>query len=104
MRLKRDPIFLSPAKSSTHLTLKAIFNKIAQNRNPDLPWSIQQSIDLATPKKANEIILSELQEGSSALLIHLDPSGKTGVEIKTHHEFETLFQNVNLEMISHQFL
>ncbi|TGY84701.1 methylmalonyl-CoA mutase, partial [Marinicauda algicola] len=67
-------------------------------RDPYLPWGIRQPVDEPDPKKANAVILEELEGGATEISLRVDPNGETGVTIRTLDEMKTALDAVMLDL------
>ena len=67
-------------------------------RDPYLPWGIRQPVDEPDPKKANAVILEELEGGASEISLRVDPNGETGVTIRTLDEMKIALDAVMLDL------
>lgn len=67
-------------------------------RDPFVPWEMRQGADSADPKAANTAILDDLAGGVSAITLTLDPTGKTGIAVRTLAELETALDGVLLDL------
>lgn len=67
-------------------------------RDAYLPWNIRQGVAEPDPKRANAVILDELNGGTSEIALHLDPAGRTGVAIRTLDEMKTALDGVMLDL------
>ncbi|MFN3781761.1 MAG: methylmalonyl-CoA mutase family protein, partial [Candidatus Kapaibacteriota bacterium] len=79
-------------------------NKLSGYRS--LPWNVVQRIDVANPKKANELIKNEIQNGISEFLIEtydFTENNLIGVIINDIEDLQTLFEDVDIANIGLHF-
>jgi methylmalonyl-CoA mutase len=80
----------------------------AANASPPLPlphealedgrWDIRVRVDHPDLRTANQLALQELEGGASSLLIHVDPSGETGVALGSASDLNNLLDNVYIDL------
>ncbi len=98
--IARGPLFAredAPAPETIGAPGAAPFVRgVGATRDPYLPWHIRQIVDHPDPKAANAAALEELEGGASALMLRLDPTGETGVAVRTLDELKTVLDGVML--------
>lgn len=67
-------------------------------RNETKPWIINQEIAYESPKRANEAICNDLENGQTGInLVLKDAANGSGVVLQDKADLNIVFQNINLE-------
>ena len=100
-------------KSEDGLTLGPLFThvdtsvKITKNTAPHLagrPWHITAHINHPDIEHANQDIMEDLSGGASALSLHFDPSGKSGIAVRNLSDLHRLFSGVHAGLVPIQLV
>jgi methylmalonyl-CoA mutase len=67
-------------------------------RDPDRPWDVRTATAHPDPAHANREILDDLEGGAASVLLHIDPSGRTGVAIGSAEQLARTLDGVILEL------
>lgn len=69
-------------------------------RHETQPWIVNQEVTYENPKRANEAICHDLENGQTGInLVLQDMMNGSGVVLQDKADFHTIFDNVNLERI-----
>lgn len=100
-------------KNEDGLTLGPLFThanssvRVAKNTTPRLagrPWHITAHINHPDIEHANQDIMEDLAGGASALSLHFDPSGKSGIATRNLSDLHRLFSGVHADLVPIQLV
>ena len=94
-----DNISINPIYFQRNQKNKNLFNQNTHASQPNSNlWDIRCISSHPDPKKANKLILNDLEGGATSIRLKLDTNGHNGTVIKNINDLEELLENVYLDL------
>ena len=99
VRLSEDGIAQGPLFSGHTKTQATAISRPPVAHLNDRPWHVDMMVNHPQIKTANQDILDGLNGGASALTLHIDPTGNTGIALRTKNDIARLLDGVYTEFV-----
>ena len=102
VRKSEDGLTLGPLFTNANSSVR--FTKDTAPHLTGRPWHITAHINHPDIEHANQDMMEDLAGGASALSLHFDPSGKTGIAARNLSDLQRLFSGIHADLVPIQLV